>query len=140
MRTSSSHEEGCQRRWSVLTKALEGDSAGRVSLLRGCEIEWRRGAKGWEMHERAGSEFTLKADLVLLAMGFLHLVHQGLVEHLGLELSGHGNVVTRNGMTSEEGVFAAGDAVRGASLVVHAIHEGRLAACAVDAWLRKRVS
>ena len=140
MRTSSSHEEGCQRRWSVLTKALEGDSAGRVSLLHGCEIAWRRGPKGWEMHERAGTEFTLKAELVLLAMGFLHVVHQGLVEDLTLELSGHGNVVTRNGMASEEGVFAAGDAVRGASLVVHAIHEGRLAACAVDAWLRNRVS
>ena len=140
MRTSSSHEEGCERRWSVLSKALEGDSAGRVSSLHGCEIEWCRGPKGWEMRERAGTEFTLKAELVLLAMGFVHVVHQGLVEQLGIELGAHGNVVTRNWMTSEEGVFAAGDTVRGASLVVHAIHEGRSAAIAVDGWLRKRVS
>jgi glutamate synthase (NADPH/NADH) small chain len=124
----------------VLTKALEGDSAGRVCCLHGCEIEWCRGPKGWEMRERASTEFTLKAELVLLAMGFVHVVHQGLVEQLGIELSAHGNVVTRNWMTSEEGVFAAGDTVRGASLVVHAIHEGRLAASAVDAWLNARAS
>jgi glutamate synthase (NADPH/NADH) small chain len=137
MRTSSSQEEGCARRWSVQTKEFTSDNAGRVRGLSGCEIEWCRGAKGWEMKEVAGTEFTLKADLVLLAMGFLHVVHEGLVEQLGLELDPQGNVVVRDWMTSESGVFAAGDTRRGASLVVHAINEGRLAAAAVDRWLRR---
>lgn len=139
MRTSSSQEEGCERRWSVLTKEFTGDSAGRVSTLHGCEIQWCRGAKGWEMKEVPGSQFTHKAELVLLAMGFVHVAHEGLVEQLGIELDGHGNVMVRNWMASEEGIFAAGDTRRGASLVVHAINEGRLAAAAVDTWLRQRV-
>jgi glutamate synthase (NADPH/NADH) small chain len=134
MRTSSSQEEGCQRRWSVLTKALSGRD-GQVTELHACEVDWTRGEKGWEMKERPGSDFTLKADLVLLAMGFLHVVHQGLVEQLSVETNGRGNVIVRNWMSSADGVFAAGDTVRGASLVVHAINEGRLAAKAIDQWL-----
>ena len=136
MRTSSSHEEGCQRRFSVLTRSLSGDLANRVTALNGCEIEWRRGPKGWEMHELAGTDFTLKADLVLLAMGFLHVVPEGPIEQLGLQRTAHGNVAVRDWMASEEGIFAAGDTVRGASLVVHAVHEGRQAAAAVDQWLK----
>jgi len=138
MRTSSSHEEGCERRWSVQTKALSAGMGLSVAELQGCEIDWVRGPKGWEMKERPGSEFTVKADLVLLAMGFVHVVHEGLVEQLELELDGRGNVAVRDWMTSQEGVFAAGDTTRGASLVVHAINEGRLAAAAVDAWLKNR--
>lgn len=134
MRTSSSHEEGCQRRWSVQTKALLGRN-GRVAELQGCQIEWKPSDKGFAICEVPGSDFTLKADLVLLAMGFLHVVHEGIVEQLGLELTGRGNVKAQNWMTSEPGVFAAGDTVRGASLVVHAINEGRLAAAAIDRWL-----
>jgi len=136
MRTSSSQEEGCQRRWSVLTKALSAGPNLSVAELHGCEIDWVRGPKGWETKERPGTEFTVKAELVLLAMGFLHVVHFGLVEQLGLEVDGRGNVGVRNWMTSEEGVFAAGDTTRGASLVVHAINEGRLAAAAIDKWLK----
>ncbi len=137
MRTSSSQEEGCHRRWSVNTKSLRVAN-GQVTHLDCCEVDWVRGARGWEMRERPGSDFTVRADLVLLAMGFVHVVHAGLVEQSGVELSNRGNVVVRNWMTSQEGIFAAGDTVRGASLVVHAINEGRLAAAAIDKWLKVR--
>ncbi len=137
MRTSSSQQEGCRRRWSVLTKELRGDD-GRVAELYGCEVDWTEGSsrKGWEMKQRPGTEFTIPAELVLLAMGFLHVVHEGLIEQLGLQLDGRGNVAVNRWTTSQEAVFAAGDTVRGASLVVHAINQGRLAAAAVDQWLK----
>jgi glutamate synthase (NADPH/NADH) small chain len=138
MRTSSSHEEGCERRWSVQTKALLGTPQG-VTQLHCSKVEWVQGAKGWEMRERPGTDFVLKADLVLLAMGFLHVAHDGLVEQLGLEYNGRGNLVVRNWMCSQDGVFAAGDTTRGASLVVHAINEGRLAAAAIDKWVKTAV-
>ena len=137
MRTSSSHEEGCERRWSVLTKQLRGD-AGHVRELSGVEVNWLPGPKGWEMKELPGAEFSLPADLVLIAMGFLHVVRTGLIEELGLQLDGRGNVVVNHWMSSEPGVFASGDTVRGASLVVHAINQGRLMAAAADQWLRSR--
>ena len=136
MRTSTSQEEGCGRRWSVLTRELTG-SNGRVGELHGCEVNWTEGPKGWKMDELAGTEFKLPADLVLLSMGFLHVVHQGLVEQFDLKLDGRGNVAVADWMTSGEGVFAAGDSVKGASLVVHAIDQGRQAAAAVDKWLRR---
>ena len=135
LRTSSSQEEGCQRRWSVLTKGFSADSFGNVSSLSACEVRWMQGPKGWEMKEVPGSDFVLEAQLVLLAMGFVHVVHRGLIEELGVELSPRGNVLVRDWRTTQEGVFAAGDTVRGASLVVHAINEGRLAAAACDRWL-----
>jgi glutamate synthase (NADPH/NADH) small chain len=135
MRTSSSQEEGCARRWSVSTKALIGDQ-GRVTQLEGCEVEWVIGSKGWEMREVPGSDFTLPADLVLIAMGFTHVIHPGLVTDLGVQLDGRGNVVVDRWMSSVPGVFAAGDTVRGASLVVHAINQGRLCAAACNQWLK----
>ncbi len=137
MRTSSSQEEGCHRRWSVSTKEISG-ADGRLTELHGCEVDWAEGPKGWQMSERPGSDFRLKADLVLLAMGFLHVVHDGLVDSLGVNLDGRGNVAVDGWRTSIDGVFAAGDTVRGASLVVHAINHGRQAAAAVDKWLRKQ--
>jgi len=137
MRTSSSQEEGCQRRWSALTKALSG-RGGCVGELVGCEIEWTTGPKGWQMKELPGTEFAFKADLVLIAMGFVHVAHDGLVKQLDVQLDGRGNIVVRNWMSSQPGVFAAGDTVRGASLVVHAINQGRLVAAAIDKWLRGR--
>ena len=88
------------------------------------------------MQEVSGSEFCLPADLVLLSMGFLHVAHAGVVEDLGLKLDGRGNIAVERWMSSVPGVFAAGDTVRGASLVVHAINQGRLAAAAVDKWLK----
>jgi glutamate synthase (NADPH/NADH) small chain len=137
LRTSSSHEEGCRRRWSVLTKSLTG-SGGRVTHLHGCEVDWTEGPQGWQMKERPGTEFTIEAELVLLAMGFLHVVHEGLVRDLDLKLDPRGNLVVDRWMTTQGGVFAAGDAVKGASLVVHAINHGRLAATAADQWLREK--
>jgi glutamate synthase (NADPH/NADH) small chain len=134
MRTSSSQEEGCQRFWSMLTKALTGTN-GRVSELHACTVEWQAGPKGWQMREVPGTDVTLPAELVLIAMGFVHVVHGGLVTDLGVQLDGHGNVVVGQWMSSVPGIFAAGDTVRGASLVVHAINQGRLCAAACDKWL-----
>lgn len=138
LRTSTSHEEGCTRRWSVLTKQLVGQG-NKVTELHGIEVQWTSDGKGYQMSEVKGSEFVLKADLVLLAMGFTHVVQKGLVEKLGLALDGRGNVKTDdNSMTSQEGVFAAGDSSEGASLVVRAIASGRKAAAGVDHWLKSR--
>lgn len=138
LRTSSSHEEGCQRRWSVMTRSFTGRDV-LVSGVTACQVEWAKGPNGWQPREVPGTEFTVKADLVLLAMGFVHVVHGGLVESLGLDLDKRGNVVTNaDCMTSCEGVFAAGDSVEGASLIVRAIYAGRQAAAGVDRWLLRR--
>jgi glutamate synthase (NADPH/NADH) small chain len=137
MRTSSSQEEGCQRHWSALTKTLTGTD-GQVTHLHGCEVEWVAGPKGWEMKERPGTDFTFLADLVLVAMGFVHVVHEGLINELGLPLDKRGNIVVDHWMTTMPGIFAAGDTVRGASLVVHAINHGRRVAAAIDKWLKAK--
>ena len=135
LRTSSSHEEGCERDWSVATKRFEGAN-GKVKKLVAVRVEWKQG----KMVEIPGSEFELQADLVLLAMGFLGPVQGGLVEELGLEQDARGNVkATTDGagcyQTSNAKVFAAGDMRRGQSLVVWAIREGRQCARAVDEFL-----
>ncbi len=136
LRTSSSHEEGCHRRWNVLTQRLTGSDA-RVEELHGAEAEWAESPRGLQMQPIPGTEFSLKVDLVLLAMGFLHIMHSGLVEALGLQLDDRGNISVRNYQTSAEGVFAAGDAVVGASLVVTAINAGRQAAAAMHQYLTR---
>jgi glutamate synthase (NADPH/NADH) small chain len=148
LRTSSSQEEGCARHWNVLTKEFLGDADGRVRALKYCLVRWDKDAGGrWQMSEVPGSEGELKADLVLLAMGFLHPVHEGMIEALrsevGLELDPRGNVKAATEgagayQTSVPGVFAAGDMRRGQSLVVWAIREGRQCARAVDEWLMGR--
>ena len=135
LRTSSSHEEGCQRDWSVATKRFEGES-GKVKKLIAVRLEWKDG----KMAEVPGSEFELKADLVLLAMGFLGPVQTGLIEELALAQDARGNVkASTEGagcyQTSNPKVFAAGDMRRGQSLVVWAIREGRQCARAVDEFL-----
>jgi glutamate synthase (NADPH/NADH) small chain len=135
MRTSSSQEEGCDRRWSTLTKALTG-MEGRVTHLHSCVVAWVAGPNGWQMQEIAGTDLTLPADLVLIAMGFVHVAHAGLVADLGVKLDGRGNVAVDRWMSDVPGVFAAGDTVKGASLVVHAINHGRLCAAVCDGWLR----
>ncbi len=140
MRTSSSQEEGAGRDWAVLTKKLSGRN-GVVDTLHAVRLEWVKGADGrLQMQEMKGSEFTLKADLVLLAMGFTGPVRQGLLEQLGVKLDGRGNVAadTESYQTSVPKVFASGDARRGQSLVVWAIREGRQAARAVDHFLMGR--
>ncbi|MHC4212690.1 MAG: glutamate synthase subunit beta [Planctomycetota bacterium] len=136
MRTSSSHEEGCQRRWGVSTKQFTGYGT-RVGKLHCCEVEWIKESSGWKIKELAGTEFTIDANLVLLALGFLHVSHGGLIEKLGLELDSRGNVATQDNQTSEPWVFAAGDTISGASLVVRAINSGRQAAAAIDRKLRE---
>jgi glutamate synthase (NADPH/NADH) small chain len=135
LRTSSSHEEGCARDWSVATKRFEGAS-GKVKKLVAARVEWKDG----KMAELAGSEFEFKADLVLLALGFLGPVQQGLIEELGLTKDARGNVKASTDaaacyQTSNAKVFAAGDMRRGQSLVVWAIREGRQCARAVDEFL-----
>jgi NADPH-dependent glutamate synthase beta subunit-like oxidoreductase len=137
LRSSSSHEEGCDRFWSVMTVEFAGEG-GHVSALRAVKLDWSEpdGAGRRRFVEQPGSEFTLKADLVLLAMGFLHVEHGPLVQELGLALDERGNVAADgNHMTTAGGVFAAGDCVTGASLVVRAINLGRRVAESVDAYL-----
>jgi len=136
MRTSSSHEEGCERKWSVCTKKFSGGAGILAEKLHGCRVEWIMKSDDWKMKEVPGTDFTLEVDLVLLALGFLHVVHEGLVKDLGLRLDERGNVAVDNYQTSQPWVFAAGDAVSGASLVVHAVNSGRQAATAIDKWLR----
>jgi glutamate synthase (NADPH/NADH) small chain len=137
---SSSHAEGGKREYAVSTKALIGDG-GKVRALRAAKVEFERDALERPlmntMREVPGSEFDMPADLVLLAMGFVGPVREGLVEALSVELDPRGNVRadTKAFATSEPGVFAAGDARRGQSLVVWAQWEGREAARAVDAYL-----
>ena len=137
MRTSSSHEEGCERMWSVMTKKLVSDQDGNVKELHACKVEWTEENGRWNLSEVAGSEFTLKADLILLAMGFVHVEHGPLVNDLNLELDGRGNIIANNFQTSNAKVFAAGDSVSGASLIVRAIEAGREAAEAVDQYLKQ---
>jgi glutamate synthase (NADPH/NADH) small chain len=137
LRTSSSHLEGCERRWSTSTKELRGEN-GHVKELVACEVEWEKTDKGWKMQEKPGTDFTLSADLVILAMGFLHVDPTGLVEEFQLDLDPRGNIVTQDQTTSAPGVFAAGDAQRGASLVVHAINDGRKAAEAIHRYVTRK--
>jgi glutamate synthase (NADPH/NADH) small chain len=134
LRTSSSHEEGCERDWSVVTKRFEGEN-GQVKKLIAARVEWKDG----KMAEIPGSEFEMPADLVLLAMGFVSPV-QKLLDAFGVERDARGNArATTDGegcyATSKPKVFAAGDVRRGQSLVVWAIREGRQCAREVDAFL-----
>lgn len=140
-KTSSSHEEGCERLFSINTKEfVAGKKGKRVRKLNAVRLDWGKSNNGHhEMTEIPGSEFELKADLVLLSMGFVHVEHQGLVYELGLELDARKNIAVDDRlMTSVEGVFSAGDADRGASLVVWAIAEGRKAAEGIDAYLQEQ--
>ncbi|MFQ5356081.1 MAG: glutamate synthase subunit beta [Mariprofundaceae bacterium] len=137
MRTSSSQEEGCERDFSVTTKRFIGEN-GQVTGIDCIRVDWQQGDDGqWKMSEIEGSEFTLKADLVLLAMGFLHPVHEGMIDELGLEKDGRGNVSANisDFKTSLDKVFSAGDMRSGQSLVVRALNEGRKCARAVDEYL-----
>ncbi|MDT8445463.1 MAG: glutamate synthase subunit beta [bacterium] len=130
-RTSSSQEEGCVRRFSVLTRELKGQ--GKIEALGCVEVEWTLDEAGqWKMAEKAGSEFELQADLVLLAMGFVHPEPEGMLKQLGVELDGRGNVKTKDFRTSIKNVYAAGDMATGQSLVVRAINSGRRMAQALD--------
>jgi glutamate synthase (NADPH/NADH) small chain len=137
LRSSSSHEEGCNRDWAVATKRFEGRD-GKVEKLVAARVAWQKDPNGqMVMREAPGSEFEMKADLVLLAMGFLGPVPHGLLDQLGVEKDARSNVAadTESYRTSIPKVFAAGDMRRGQSLVVWGIREGRQAARAVDEFL-----
>jgi glutamate synthase (NADPH/NADH) small chain len=139
LRTSSSHEEGCQRRWSLITRKLLSEN-GRVVGAEVVSVRWIKEENGrMKMEEIEGSLEVIKADLVLLAMGFVSPDHEGLLDNLRVDYDGRGNVLVAKGnMTSHPKVFAAGDAARGASLVVHAIQSGREAAFHIDGFLREK--
>lgn len=148
LRSSSSHEEGCTRDYSIMTKRLSG-SGGALKKLHAVRLQWSKEAAGpalggaggpMKMNEIPGSEFEMDCDLLLLAMGFLGPVKKGMLEQFGVALDARGNVgADANKMTSVEGVFTAGDMTRGQSLVVWAIHEGRTAALGVHHYLMAKV-
>lgn len=131
LKTSSSHDEGCVREWAILTKEFIGNAQSELTGLKIVDIRW--GDNG--MEEIRGTDRIIPCELALLAAGFVHPQKEGMIEQLGLELDGRGNVKADNYTTSKSGVFAAGDMRRGQSLVVWAISEGRESARAVDEYL-----
>jgi len=141
LKTTTSHEEGCNRDWNVTTRKFTGEN-GCVNTLHASRVEWTSNGKGGQqMSEIPGSEFELKVDLVILAMGFLHPQHEGMLTNLGVDFDNRGNVIVdENSMTKLQGVFAAGDMKRGQSLVVWAIYEGRLVTKNIDKYLMGETS
>lgn len=134
LRVSSSHKEGCEQDWLINTTRFEGKD-GQITKAHLQRVEWENVDGRFTMKPVEGSDFALDVDLVLLAMGFVHLEHGSIVGDLQLDTDGRGNLLTKDYQTSCPGVFAAGDAMSGASLVVRAINHGRLAADAVNAYL-----
>jgi glutamate synthase (NADPH/NADH) small chain len=139
LRTSHAHEEGCERDWSISTTAFSGKH-GKVRRLHAVRVETRMSGDGRaQISPIAGSEFELQADLVLLAMGFVGPARSRLVNDLGVALDARGNIATDDAhRTNVPGVFAAGDARRGASLIVWAIREGRDVADSIHLFLMQR--
>jgi len=138
LKITSSHEEGAERMWSVLTKAFIGNDAGELTALRVADIEWMYvNGRPAQFNEVPGSERDIPCDLALLAMGFVHPQKEGMIDSLGIDLDERGNVKAAEGsyQTSIARVFAAGDMRRGQSLVVWAISEGRECARKVDEYL-----
>jgi glutamate synthase (NADPH/NADH) small chain len=131
---STSQEEGCEMDFNILSKSFIKDANNNVTGINCVKIEW--GAKGFS--EVKGSDFTLKADLVFLAMGFLGPEQTGVIQELSLDTDERSNIATNEYKTSVEGVFSAGDMRRGQSLVVWAIYEGRECAIAVDEYLSNK--
>lgn len=137
LRTSSSHLEGCERRWSLSTKRFIGED-GKLKQVELIQVDWKKDATGrWSMSEIPGTEEIIDVELALLSMGFTQPVHVGLLDALGVEYDQRGNVkVNGKKQTSIPKLFAAGDVEKGASLVVHAIEAGKVAAKNIDAFLR----
>ena len=137
LRTSSSHEEGCERYWSILTKEFISDGKGHVKGLKVADIKWtadkKTGRAGFK--EVPGTERTLPCDLALLSIGFVHPEHDNVISQLEINVDDSGNVVDSDYQTNQEKVFTAGDMRRGQSLVVWAIAEGREAARNADRYL-----
>ena len=138
MRTSSSQEEGCERDWGISTKYFSSRDGIHLNEAHFVRVEWifNKKKRSWEMREIPGTEFSRKIDLVFIAMGFIHVEHDKLIKSIGVDLDSRGNIKTSGKFsTNVNGVFAAGDASRGASLVVRAFAEGRGAAEAIDLYL-----
>jgi glutamate synthase (NADPH/NADH) small chain len=137
LRTSTSHEEGCERQWSIITKEFIGDEQGNLKALKIAEVEMKKTEPGKApgFVEIPGTERSIPCELALLAMGFLYPQHTGLLDQLGVDYDERGNVKATRYQTSIENIFTAGDMRRGQSLVVWAISEGREAARAVDEYL-----
>jgi len=138
LRASAAHEEGGVRDWSIRTGGFSG-TAGAVEKLHAERVAWKDGAAGRLTPQAIpNSAFAIECDLCLVALGFLHPEHDGMLGQLGVALDGRGNVrAAANYMTSVPGVFVAGDMRRGQSLLVWALAEGRQAAAGVSAWLRE---
>ena len=139
LRTSSSHEEGGDRHWAINTKEFVGDGKGSLVGLKLVDIEWKKDTETgrFSFQEVENSERVVDCELALLAVGFIHPQHEGLLKQLDLELTDRGNVKYENYKTNLDKVFVAGDMRRGQSLVVWAIAEGREAAIQVDKFLEK---
>lgn len=137
LRTSSSHKEGCERRWSLSTKKFIGEN-GKLKQVELVQVEWNKDENGkWTMSEVPDTNEIVDVDLVFLSMGFTQPVHVGLLEQLGVDFDSRGNVkVDDKKQTSVAKIYAAGDTEKGASLVVHAIQAGKVAAKNVDNFLR----
>ncbi len=136
LKTSSSHEEGCNRMWSLATKRFIGEH-GQVKKIEATEVEWIKDASGRMNMKETGKSIMLEADLVFLALGFVSPIHEGLLKDLGVELNERGNIKhISNWQTSLPKVFSAGDGNMGASLVVKALKDGKDAAKAIDMFLR----
>lgn len=137
LKTSSSHEEGCDRKWSLTTRRFIGKN-GILTGVEVAEVDWKNVEGKWVMEEKPETVQVIAAEFAFLSMGFIHPIHEGLVKELGLELDPRGNVrIDNKYATSKPGVFAAGDAANGASLVVTAIAKGRSAAEQVNEYLKK---
>ena len=136
LKSSTSHAEGCERKWSLNTKRFIGEN-GKLKQVELVEVEWNKGENGqWQMTEKPETAYTMDVELVTLSMGFVSPVYEGLVNEFELELDARGNIqVDETYQTSKSNVFAAGDAATGASLVVTAIAKGREAAKNVHTYL-----
>lgn len=136
LRTSSSHEEGCLRDFNILTEAFVGQQ--KLEILRCARVEWDKSAKGNPplMKKIVGSEYEIKADLVLLALGFVHPIHEGMLDQLAIEYDAWGNIKHNNFKTTVDKVFTAGDMASGQSLVLTAINSGRAMAKALDVEIK----
>ncbi|MCB0507335.1 MAG: glutamate synthase subunit beta [Chitinophagales bacterium] len=135
LRTSSSHEEGCERKWAILSKEFVGNEKGELTGLKIVDINWKTENGKSEIVEIEGTERILPCELALLAMGFVHPQHEGLLNDLKVDLDARGNINAKNYKTNIDKVFTAGDMRRGQSLVVWAISEGRECAREVDLYL-----
>jgi glutamate synthase (NADPH/NADH) small chain len=135
LRTSSSHEEGCERQWAINTKESVSDANNNLKSVIISEVEWTVENGRPKMVEKPGSEKEIPCELALIAAGFLHPQHEGMLTDLGVEYDERGNVKTTKYQTNNPKVFSAGDMRRGQSLVVWAISEGRECAKTVDEYL-----